>query len=280
MTDNSKKKQHIKQKQKNSINYSPLVLLVLLAIAAYYFFENSLSGWWFNYNRCSEPRERSWKNFDAKVPDGFTVHGIDVSHYSCEIDWADVKKMRDQNVGIDFAFIRATRGNDFVDYRFEQNWAEMRDSGIIRGAYHFFTFGDDAQQQAQFFLDKVKIISGDLPPVLDIEDDLTGNERRFTSEQIVQKISVWLKTVEKETGIIPIIYVNGSYYKKYIAGNFVGYPIWYASYSPDKAIKNYNDVHWLFWQYSNEGRCNGISEKIDLNVFASDAIGLKSILKK
>ncbi len=246
----------------------------------YIFFEKSLSFWWFNFNHCAEPREREWKNYGVQVPTGFILHGIDASNYSCEIDWTDVKNMRDQNAGVDFAFIRATRGKDFVDYRFSQNWSQMRDAGIIRGAYHFFTFGDDANQQANFFLDNVTIISGDLPPVLDVEDDLTGNERRYTTEQIVQKISVWLKLVQQETGVTPIIYTNGAFYKKYIAGNFVGYPIWFASYSPDKALKNYNEVRWLFWQYSNQGRCNGISEKIDLNVFASDMNGLKSILKK
>jgi lysozyme len=275
-----RKRKQIKNKPQTRNGITAFFLLTLLCFFGYIFFKNQVSGLWFNYNHCSEPRDRSWKNFDTQVPPGFTVHGIDVSHYSCEIDWREVRKMGDQNVGIDFAFIRATRGIDFTDYRFEQNWSEMRDAGIIRGAYHFFTFGDDAEQQALYFSENVKIIAGDLPPVLDIEDDLTGNERRFTSQQIVQKISVWLTSVEKAVGTTPIIYTNADYYKKYIDGNFAGNPIWLASYSPDKAVKNYNDLRWFFWQYSNQGRCNGISEKIDLNVFCSDSVGLKSILKK
>ena len=256
------------------------ILLTFLCSLGYIFFKNQVSGLWFNYKHCSEPRERDWNSFGATIPPGFSVHGIDVSHYSCEIDWKAAKQMRDQNAGVDFAFIRATRGIDFTDYRFEENWTEMHDAGIIRGAYHFFTFGDDAEQQALYFSENVKIIAGDLPPVLDIEDDLTGNERRFTAQQIIQKISVWLTSVEKTVGIKPIIYANSDYYKKYIAGNFESYPIWLASYSPDKAVKNYFDVRWFFWQYTNQGRCNGISEKIDLNVFCSDSAGLKSILKK
>ena len=275
-----RKLKQTKIKQDKPYSFPALFLLILICSLGYIFFKNQVSSLWFNYKHCLEQRYREWKNFDVLVPAGFTVHGIDVSHYSCEIDWQAVKQMRDQNMGVDFAFIRATRGIDFTDYRFEKNWEEMRDAGIIRGAYHFFTFGDDAEQQALYFNEKVNIIAADLPPVLDIEDDLTGNERRFTSEQIVQKISVWLKTVEKTVGVTPIIYTNADYYKKYIAGNFSNYPIWYASYSPDKAIKNYDTLQWLFWQYSNQGRCNGISEKIDLNVFAGDGKGLKSILKK
>ena len=275
-----RKLKQTKIKQDKPYNFPALFLLILIGFLGYIFFKNQVSSLLFNYKHCLEQRDREWKNFDVSVPARFTVHGIDVSHYSCEIDWRAVKQMSDQNVSVNFAFIRATHGIDFTDYRFEQNWGEMRDAGIIRGAYHFFTFGDDAEQQALYFIEKVKIISADLPPVLDIEDDLTGNERRFTSEQIVQKISVWLRTVEKIVGVTPIIYTNADYYKKYIAGNFSNYPIWYASYSPDKAIKNYDTLKWLFWQYSNQGRCNGISEKIDLNVFAGDYKSLKSILKK
>ena len=39
----------------------------------------------------------------------------------------------------------------------------------LRGAYHFYIPGTDALKQADFFIRTVKLDSGDLPPVLDVE---------------------------------------------------------------------------------------------------------------
>ena len=41
------------------------------------------------------------------------VQGIDVSHFQGNINWASVK-----NGGIDFVFVKATEGVDFVDSKF------------------------------------------------------------------------------------------------------------------------------------------------------------------
>ena len=129
-----------------------LWLVLLLAVPAFFWFENSLAAFWYNRSQCAEPRKRAWRTFDVPIPAGYAVHGIDVSHYTCRIDWEGIVKMNDNGRRIRFAYMRATRGLSLIDYRFTENWANTKDAGLRRGAYHFFTFSDDATQQANFFL--------------------------------------------------------------------------------------------------------------------------------
>lgn len=63
---------------------------------------------------------------------GYQVHGIDVSHYQGEIDWAAMKQQ-----GMDFAYIKATEGSAHEDECFDKNWEQAKAAGMLRGAYHF-----------------------------------------------------------------------------------------------------------------------------------------------
>ncbi len=61
-------------------------------------------------------------------------YGIDVSGHQGLIDWRAVAAD-----DIDFAYIKASEGGDFVDDMFARNWREAAAAGVDRGAYHFFT---------------------------------------------------------------------------------------------------------------------------------------------
>jgi lysozyme len=50
-----------------------------------------------------------------------TVKGIDVSYYQRDIDWAAARAD-----GVAYAFIRVSDGSNFVDPRFQDNWAGAR----------------------------------------------------------------------------------------------------------------------------------------------------------
>lgn len=254
--------------------------VILLVIPAFFWFENNLAAFWYNRSQCAEPRKRSWKSFDAPIPAGYAIYGLDVSHYTCEIDWEGITKMNDNGRRVRFAYMRATRGLSLIDYRFSENWFHTKDAGLRRGAYHFFTFSDDATQQANFFLKNVKMQKGDLPPVLDIEDDKKSNDKSLQKADILRGIETWLKTVEAATGIRPMIYTNLDYYKRYISGNFAGYPIWIASYNNVRGVSLPDKRQWWFWQFSDQARCNGASERVDLNVFIGNEAQLAAICKK
>jgi lysozyme len=255
-------------------------LALILAIPAFFWYENNIAAFLYNRSQCAEPRRREWRSFDTPIPAGYAIHGIDVSHYSCEIDWEDVKKMNDNGRRVRFAYMRATRGLALIDYQFSKNWGNAQDANLRRGAYHFFTFTDDATQQANFFLKNVKFEKGDLPPVLDIEDDKKSNDRNLQKSDILRGIETWLRAIENSTGMRPMIYTNMDYYKRYINGNFPDYPIWIASYDNVRGVTLPDKKRWWFWQFSDEGRCNGISERIDLNVFTGNEAQLAGICKK
>ena len=257
-----------------------LWLALLLAIPAFFWYENNIAAFWYNRSQCAEPRRRLWRSFEAPIPAGFAVYGLDVSHYTCEIDWEDVTQMNDGGRRIRFAYMRATRGLNLIDYRLSENWYNAKDAGLRRGAYHFFTFTDDPVQQANFYLKHVKLEKGDLPPVLDIEDDKKSNDNVLQKDDILRGIQTWLKVVEEQTGMRPMIYTNLDYYKRYISGNFPNYPIWIASYNNIKGVTLPDKRRWWFWQFSDEGRCNGASEHVDLNVFVGNEGQLASICKK
>jgi lysozyme len=180
-----------------------------------------------------------------------------VSHYQKEIEWEMVRA----NNPVDFAFVKATEGHDFVDSLFCRNWDLLRAHGIRRGAYHFFRAYGCGEDQAAHFLSQVEMLPGDLLPVLDIE-----RTDGIPTEIMIEEAKIWLDCVEKKLQVKPIIYTNQHFYDRYLAGQFSQYPLWIARYSNDHPFLS-DGKAWDIWQYSNEGCLEGISQKVDLNVF-------------
>jgi lysozyme len=58
--------------------------------------------------------------------------------------------------GCSFGIVKATEDLDLTDATFAQNWANLKDAGIPRGAYHFLHPGQDGTAQARHFLTVVK----------------------------------------------------------------------------------------------------------------------------
>ncbi len=188
---------------------------------------------------------------------GFEVHGIDVSRYQSDIDW---KKVADQE--ITFAFVKASEGETISDNFFCKNWKEMKEAGIRRGAYHFFRPTTSVLTQIQNFMDNVILEKGDLPPVLDIE--VTDG---VATEDIVKRVKTWLDIIEAEYQIRPIIYTNLKFYNNHLADDLSDYPVWIARYNDYFEPLLINDKDWIFWQYGNKGRLEGINGDVDFNVF-------------
>lgn len=211
--------------------------------------------------------------FDINIPAGYEIHGIDVSWYQRTINWEEVGQVESGGIKIGFTFIKATEGITKVDNQFSRNWQEANRQNIPRGAYHFFIPGRDPQKQAENFMNVVRLSSGDLPPVLDIE-----RSGRLKSDRIESDAKKWLDVVEKKYGVPPIIYTNISFYEKYFSRGFERYPVWVAHYlQPDKPR---TERKWSFWQHSESGRVNGITGKVDFNVFYGDSSDFKALLIK
>jgi lysozyme len=216
---------------------------------------------------------KEYKQFGIRIPGGYKTHGIDVSRWQSRVDWTRVKKMKVGNVQVTFAFIKATEGTWMKDPEFERNWKGAREAGIIRGAYHFFLPNVSVKDQVLQFSRAVKLKSGDLPPVVDIEET-----RGMGKNQIQKYTKEFLELLEKQYKIRPILYTNRDFYKNYFADNeeFKGYRFWIAHYH----VADFDmpgDEEWHFWQHSDRGNVNGINELVDFNVFNGDSIALKKL---
>jgi lysozyme len=187
--------------------------------------------------------------------------GIDVSHHQQRIDWAGVAGRNK----IDFAFVKATEGGDFVDSLFCYNWVSLKEQGVIRGAYHFFRPSKDAQVQARHFLETVDWQPGDLAPVLDIE-----KTDGVAPEVMLEGVRIWLLAVERTLGVRPVLYTNQDFYDKYLAGLFDEYPLWVARYSWSLPVLS-SGRSYDFWQFTDKGRLDGLKGHVDLNLFPGDA---------
>jgi len=201
-----------------------------------------------------------WSNRNPSDPMTAPVmelQGVDVSHYQKEIEWDTVTTKQD----LDFAFVKATEGHDYRDSLFCRNWENLNRLGIRRGAYHFFRAYGCGYEQAQNFLQFVEMRPGDLAPVLDIE-----RTDGIAPEIMIEEARTWLDIVESNLGIRPIIYTNQFFYETYLAGHFDNYPLWIARYSEERPLLT-TGKRWDFWQYSSEGCLDGISKKVDLNIF-------------
>jgi len=179
--------------------------------------------------------------------------------------------MKVKDVQLGFAFIKATQGIGNTDPQFGRNWKKAKKNGIVRGAYHFFIASKDGKMQAETFIDKVELETGDLPPVLDVEQ-LNG----VNNDQLKRETKRWLETVENYYHVKPLIYTNVEFYNRYLGSEFDQYPLWVAHYY--QSHEPHIAREWSFWQHNDEGRVNGIISKVDFNVFSGDSLAFRNIL--
>lgn len=224
--------------------------------------------WWISYRKA---KMAIYPEFGIEIPFEYGIHGIDVSRYQHMIAWEEVKEMNVRDIRLGFAFIKATEGLEDTDPQFRRNWRKTKSNDIIRGAYHFFISTKDGKAQAEHFIKKVDLEPGDLPPVLDVEH-LYG----VPKAQLQREAKRWLQTVEAYYRIKPIIYTNVDFYNKYLGSDFDSYPLWVAHYYQPQQPRINRD--WIFWQHSDRGNVNGITSKVDFNVFNGDSLEFRSLL--
>ena len=212
-----------------------------------------------------------FKSFEIAIPNNYRINGIDVSKHQSYIYWNAVKGMKIDSINIDFAFVKATEGVDHVDEMFERNWRLLKTHQITHGAYLYFIPSSNGRAQAKNFINQVELEKGNLPPVVDIE-----KTDGLNTSIIKNRLKECLTILEQHYHVKPIIYTYTEFYDNFLGKDFNEYPLWVAHYTEDKKpnIKR----SWTFWQHSNVGRINGITEKVDFNVFNGDSLAFSKIL--
>ncbi len=211
------------------------------------------------------------------------IYGIDISRYQhgkgrkkYPILWNKLRishlgsKSKKQISGkvdypVSFVFIKSTEGVTVRNPYYVHDYAAARKAGIPIGAYHFFSTKRTGAAQAEFFINHTLFRKGDLPPVLDIEPSNSQIEAMGGSKVMWSHIRVWLQAVEKRCGVKPILYINQMFVNKYLpdAPDIKrNYKVWIARYGEYKP-----DIRLVVWQLSPDGRVQGITGDVDINVF-------------
>lgn len=189
----------------------------------------------------------------------YPVQGIDISHHQGIIDWNKL-----DTAVVKFVFMKATEGASHKDSLFQENWENAKSLNIRAGAYHYFTFCKSGEEQAQNFIQSVPKDSASLPPAIDLE--FGGNcKKENHKEDIMLEIGQFIKTVENHYQKRVIIYSTYEFYNAYLINLFLNNPIWIRDILTTPKLKD--NRNWLFWQYTNRGKLDGIDTYVDLNVF-------------
>lgn len=181
------------------------------------------------------------------------LHGVDLSHWNT-INLA--------SSGVDFAIMKATESDYFVDEKCDSYYQSAKKNGILRGVYHFYNFDSSWKDQAAYFVKNTKGYHGDGILALDWE---SGN----TSDTATAK--KWLDYVYDETGIKPVLYasaavIHGSNWDA-VAG--ADYGLWLARWGSDSPGSIEPWANLALWQYTDARSIQG--QRIDGDYFYGNA---------
>jgi len=170
-------------------------------------------------------------------------HVVDLSHHNFderpdEIDWQAAK--RDGLWGVIF---KATEATDYIDPYYNDIRREVKEAGLLWGAYHFFRPGNVIAQVNHFLLNAAP--GPETLLVLDHEDEGCS----------LEDVKEFLLLVEQLTGQRPALY-SGHVLKEQIGNRIDSYlagtRLWLAQYGPELEWPPCWDRHgvWL-WQYTD-----------------------------
>ncbi len=199
--------------------------------------------------------------------------GIDVSSHNGKINWKKVSKKAD------FVFVRVgVRGYSEGEISFDKR-AEANIKGAIKhnipvGVYFYSQAINkkEAEKEAEFVLNKIKGYNITLPVVIDFEyasrnGKSTGRlyKAKLGRKQNTEIVNAFCDKVRK-AGYTPGVYASSYIYRWHM--NMKNIPddvfIWVADYNKKVTYDGYYDI----WQYSEKGKCDGVSSKyVDTDYF-------------
>ena len=241
-------------------------LTVLVADGKYHFFEPNES---LAPNLYANDNFKVDENGIVEYNDGIIASkkGIDVSKFQGNIDWSKVKED-----GVEYAFIRVgyrgygSSGKLVTDETFEDNIKGATSNGVDVGVYFFSQAinEEEAIEEANYVLEAIKGYDVTYPVVIDIEEVTDSDARTadMTQEQWTKNCIAFCETI-KAAGYTPMIYGNlKTFFIMLNMTQLEAYDKWFAYY--DTPV--YFPYEFTIWQYTDEGKVDGISVDVDLNV--------------
>jgi len=167
-------------------------------------------------------------------------HVVDLSHHNFDegqtVDWRKAK-----NDGVWGVIFKATEDCDYIDPYYDDIRRQVRNAGLLWGAYHFFRPGNVVQQAEHFLANAVPGPQTLL--VLDHEDPGCS----------LEDVKLFLRTIEDATGQRPCLY-SGHVLKEQIGNQedlyLAGTRLWLAQYGPELEWPPNWSFVWL-WQFTD-----------------------------
>ncbi|MGN1132818.1 MAG: GH25 family lysozyme [Oscillospiraceae bacterium] len=185
---------------------------------------------------------------------GIDVHG----EYQPNIDFAKVKAS-----GIDFVILHAGYG-DAISYpkqkdpKFNDYYSRAKKAGLKVGAY-WYSYAqsvDAAKREAKSCIAMLKGKQFEMPIYFDLEESSQFAKGRAFCDSIVK---AFCNELEK-AGYWAGLYISRSPLQNYISQSVAKrYALWVAEYG---SKCNYNGSYGM-WQYTSQGRVNGVNGNVD-----------------
>lgn len=204
------------------------------------------------------------------------LNGVDVSSFqhpsNAAINWASVAA-----AGYQFAAIKATEGNYYVNPYYANDAAAATAARMYVAAYHFANPADSTgAAQADYAVQNAgnyKVGGQYLPLGLDLEYDPYSTDWCYglSPAQMVSWISDFVTEATTLTGAAPIIYTPRNWWELCTGSStaFGNDVLWVPAYSagaPGAPPAGWNT--WTMWQYTSSGTVAGISGSVDLDYFS------------
>lgn len=196
-----------------------------------------------------------------------TRWGVDVSNYQGVIDWAALKAQ-----GVEFAYLRiglrgyGEAGTLYPDRSFVRYYEGAQAAGIDVGVYMFSQAATplEAAEEALYVQQLLDGRELQLPVYYDWEPVLQEDSRTLDSSRLLltAQARVFCELMER-AGYDAGVYMNRQQgYYRYDLKTLSPYKLWIADYG------DWPDFYYRFdvWQYAADGRLDGVSEILDLNV--------------
>ena len=211
------------------------------------------------------------ENFAEKG--GFVVYtgeeswntGVDVSSHQGEIDWE-----RAAADGVQFAIIRLgyrgyTKGEIELDPYFLRNMDGAKAAGLDIGVYFFSQAisEEEAVEEAEYVLNWLEGYELQYPVFFDWED-IEAEARTDGMDMLTLTgcAAAFCRTIE-DAGYRAGVYFNQRFgYQELNLLSLRQYLFWLAEYNPAPSFT----YAFELWQYSCEGRVDGIDTPVDLNM--------------
>ena len=187
---------------------------------------------------------------------------IDISEHNGTIDFEKVKKS-----GIDTVILRigwiGNKENHTLDKKFNEYYKQARLHGFKIGYYVYsYCLSKKAIESGMRWTEKqICNKQVDLPIFLDMED---ASLYRCTNNELTEHIVTFCKFFKSE-GYKSGVYASLFWFKnKFTWSKIKDFEIWLAEWNNKTSHSFKEKVN--IWQYSADGKVNGIKTKVDMNV--------------